>query len=114
VSEPDPDAVAAVNRFIPNVSSASLEEGTRILREAALAEFQQTVEELQGRQKKVQLDFAQGQANRSDEAQKAATKQLLELQVEQMEKLKQIAAKSKVQIETFQQLKAASGKSGRL
>jgi hypothetical protein len=113
-SQPEPAAQAdaaalnAVKRAIPDVPSASLEQGARILREAALAEFQQTVQELQGRLKKVEQNFIEGQNNKSDEQQQAATKQLQELQAEQMEKLKQIAAKSKAQIDTFQQLKGAA------
>ena len=107
---PQTDAAAldAVKRAIPNVQSASLEQGTRILREAALAEFQQTVQELQARLKKAEQNFIEGQNNKSGEQQKLATKQLQELQAEQMEKLKQIAAKSKAQIDSFQQLKGAA------
>lgn len=98
----------AVKRSIPNVNSASLEEDTRVLREAAVAEFQQTVQEFQARLKKAEQNFIQGQNNRSVEQQKIATKQLQELQAEQMEKLKQIAAKSKAEIETLRQLKGAA------
>lgn len=101
-------ALDAVKRSIPNVNSASLEEGTRILREAAVAEFQQTVQELQARLKKAEQNFIQGQNNRFDDQQQIATKQLQELQAEQMEKLKQIAANSKAQIETLRQLKGAA------
>jgi hypothetical protein len=101
-------ALDTVKRAISNVNSASLEQGTRILRQAAVAEFRQTVQELQARQKTAEQNFIRGQNNRSDEEQKTATKQLQELQAEQMEELKQIAAKSKVQIETFQQLKGAA------
>jgi hypothetical protein len=104
----DPATLAAVKRAIPDVPSASLEQGAHILREAALAEFQQTVQELQVRLNKVEQNFIEGQNNKSDEQQQAATKQLQELQAEQMEKLKQIAAKSKAQIDTFQQLKGAA------
>ena len=101
-------ALDAVKRSIPNLNSASLEEGTQILREAAVAEFQHTVQELQARLKKAEQNFIQGQNNRSDEQQRNATKQLQELQVEQLEKLKQIAAKSQAQIETLRQLKGAA------
>jgi hypothetical protein len=101
-------ALDAVKCAIPNVSSVSLEEGTRVLREAALAEFRQTAQELQARQKKAEEDFIRGQNNRSADEQKITTQQLQELQAEQMQKLKQIAAKSRAQIETFRQLKAAA------
>jgi hypothetical protein len=101
-------ALEAVKRSIPDVNSASLEAGKRILREAAVTEFEQAVLDLQTRQKKAEQDFIQGQINNSDEQQRVATKKLQELQSEQMEKLKQIAANSKAQIDAFEQLKGAS------
>lgn len=101
-------ALEAVKRSIPDVNSASLEAGRRILREAAVTEFEQAVLDLQARQKKAEQDFLQGQINKSDEQQRVATKKLQELQTEQMEKLKQIAANSKAQIDAFEQLKGAS------
>lgn len=101
-------ALEAVKRSIPDVHSASLESGKRILREAAVTEFEQAVLDLQARQKKAEQDFIQGQTNKSDEQQRVATKKLQELQTEQMEKLKQIAANSKAQIDAFEQLKGAS------
>lgn len=101
-------ALDAVKRSISNWDSTSLEAGIQILREAAVAEFQQTVQELQARQKKVEENFIKGQNSQSGEQQQIATKQLRELQMEQMEKLQQIAAKSKAQMEAFQQLKGAS------
>jgi flagellar basal body-associated protein FliL len=102
---PDLAALDAVKRYIPDLNSASLEEGTRILREAALAEFQQTARELQARQTKAEQNFIQGQNNQSDAQQQMATKELQQLRAEQVEKLKKIAAKSQAQIETLQQLK---------
>ena len=104
----DPAALEAVQRAIPNVKSTTLESGTRILRKAAVAEFQQTVEDLRARQKQAEQDLIKGQNKLSDEQRKIAMKQLQELQAEQIEKLKQIAANSKAQIDTFQQLKGAA------
>jgi hypothetical protein len=106
-SEEDAAALAVVKSSIRNVKSTSESEGTRILREAALADFQHAVQELQARQKKAEQLFIQGQRNNSEEQQRAATKELQQLQVEQMEKLKEIAARSKAEIETFTQLKRA-------
>jgi hypothetical protein len=103
----DPVALETVKRSIPDVNAASLEAGKRILREAAVTEFEQAVLDLQARQKKAEQDFIQAQNNKSDEQQRAATKKLQELQAEQMEKLKQIAADSQAQIDAFEQLKAA-------
>ena len=104
----DPAALEAVQRAIPNVKSATLESGTRILRKAAVAEFQQTVEDFRARQKQAEQDLIKGQNKLSDEQRKIAMKQLQELQAQQIEKLKQIAANSKAQIDTFQQLKGAA------
>jgi hypothetical protein len=104
----DSAALDSVKHSIPNLQSTSLEEGTRILRAAALTEFLQTVEELQARQKKVEQNFSDGQINRSEEQQRTATKQLQELRAEQVEKLKQIAAKSRAEIKTLEQLKGVA------
>ena len=104
----DHAALEAVKRAIPNVKSATLESGTRILRKAAVAEFQQTVEDFRARQKQAEQDLIKGQNKLSDEQRKIAMKQLQELQAEQIEKLKQIAANSRAQIDTFQQLKGAA------
>ena len=101
-------ALDAVKRSIPRLNSASFEEGTRILRAAALAELRQTAEEWQARQQQAEHNFIQGQNNHSDAQQQMAAKQLRQLQAEQLEKLQQIAAKSQAQIETLQQLKETS------
>jgi hypothetical protein len=104
----DPAAFAAVNRAIPNISLASMEHGTLVLRKAALAEFQQVVQELQARQKKAEQNFIEGQGTQSAEQQMIVAKELQQLQAEQMEKLKEIAANSKAQIDALKQLKGQS------
>lgn len=101
----DPAALEAVKRAIPNAEAISLEKGALILRKAALADLELVVQEFKARQKQVEQNFTKGESRLSDERQKIATQQLKELQLEQMEKLKQIAANSKAQIEAFQQIK---------
>jgi hypothetical protein len=108
VAQPDPIALAAIKQSIPNVNAISLEEGTRILRATALVEFLKTTDELKARQKNAEQKFIEGQNNSSTEQQRLATKQLRDLQAEQVEKLQQIAAKSRSEIQTFQQLKRAA------
>jgi hypothetical protein len=106
--QPDPSALAAIQRSIPNVNSISLEEGTKILRATALAEFLKTTDELKERQKKAEAIFAAGQNKGSSGQQRLAAKQLRDLQAEQVEKLQQIAANARAEIETLQQLKRAA------
>jgi hypothetical protein len=100
----DPAALEAVKRAIPNVASTSVETGNRILRKAAVAEFEQATRELRALQKEAEQDLNK----LSEEQQKGAAAQLRERQARQMAKLEQIAADSKAQIDAFQQLKEAA------
>ena len=102
------NAVQEVKALIPNPAAVSVEEGTRILREAALKDFTAAANEMQAQVKEAQQRLAQAQNGGSAADQQAAMKNLQQLQAQQTEKLKDIAAKSQAQIEAFQQLKAAS------
>ena len=101
-------ALDAVKGLIPDPNATSTEKAARILREAALEDFQHTAQEFQARQKKAEQKFIQGQNDRSGEQQRIAAKELRELQAERAEKLMQIAAKSKAQIDAFEQFKGAA------
>jgi hypothetical protein len=104
----DPVALAAVQRSIPNLELASLKEGTRVLRRTALAEFQQAARDFQTRQQEAEQAYNQASIDRSDSRQRAAAKKLKELQAQQMEELKEIAANSAAQIEALHDLKKAA------
>lgn len=107
-SVPDAAAVEAVQRAIPNVPGTGLESGTRILRKTAVAEFQQKAEELLARQKELEQNLINGQGRMSLDQQEGVKRKIRELQAAQMEKLMQIAANSKAQIDAFEQLKGAA------
>ena len=94
-----------VRRAIPNFASVSLEEGTRILREAALKDFRETVAAMEIQVQEAQQSLSQAQNGGSEAEQQAARKRLQEVRSEQTEKLKQIAARSATQIEALRQLK---------
>ena len=85
----------------------SVEEGTRILREAALKDFTTAANEMAAQVKEAQQRLAQVQNGGSDADQQAAMKHLQQVQAKQTEKLNQIASRSKAQIDALQQLKAA-------
>ena len=100
----DTPAMDAVKRAIPNPDSVSLEDGTQILHDAALAQFKQEAQDMGAKIKAAQEAFVQSQGQSEADRQSALTL-LSQLQNEQMEKLKEIAAQSKAQTEAFQQLK---------
>ena len=57
----DTNAVREVKALIPNLGAVSAEEGTRILREAALKDFTAAATELEAQVKEAQRRLAQAQ-----------------------------------------------------
>jgi len=104
----DPATIEEVKRAITNLAAVSVEEGARILREAALKDFKTAVGEMETQVKEAQQRFSEAQNGGTDADRQAALKCLQQVQADQAEKLQQIAAKSKAQIEALQQLKAAA------
>jgi len=96
-------AAAEVRLAITNLDAVSLADGKQALRVAALKEIMEVTDELQRRVKEAQQRVTE--ANGSEAEQQAALKQLQQLQIEQTEKLKEIAARSKAQIQALEQIK---------
>jgi hypothetical protein len=115
-SDPRPQAAAkadvasleAVKRAITNLDSVSVEEGSRLLRDAALDQFEKAAREMQARVRQAEERFLQAQNNQSKAEQEAALKDLRQVQNEQSKKLEEIALESKAQLEALQQLKGAA------
>jgi hypothetical protein len=105
--EPDTNVVREIKALIPNLGDVSLEEGTRILREAALSDFAAAAEDMEAQLKQAEQRLAQAKSGGSDADQQAAVKQLQQVQANQNKKLQEIAARSKAQVDALQQLKAA-------
>jgi hypothetical protein len=109
LSTVDPAAAKAalqeVGRVIPNVASVSLEDGTRMLRESALAQLKAEFSTMQTQAAAVQQKLAEAQSGKSEAEQQAARKQLQKIQSEQTEKLEQIAQRLQDQIAALKQLK---------
>ncbi len=104
----DAASLAAVKQTITNLDAVSVEDGSRLLRVAALAQFQKTAQEMQAKVKQAEERFLQGQENQSKAEQDAALKDLRQLQKEQIKKLQEIALESKAQQEALRQLKGAA------
>ena len=103
-----PADVEEVKRTVPNFASVSLEEGTRILREAALKDFKAAAGAMEIQVKEAQQRLSQAQNSGSETEQQTAMKHLQQVQSEHTEAFKQIAAKSAAQIEALRQLKEAA------
>ena len=108
VRAPDTGVVEQVKRLIPNSATISTEEGSQILRQSALKEYSQAVNDMQVQVREAQRQLEQAQNTGSAADQESAVKRLQELQAAQSEKLKKIAFKSQAQIAAFQQLKAGA------
>ena len=100
-------ALQEVKALIPNLAAVSEAEATQLLREAALKELTAAAKEMETQIKEAEQRISQAQNGGSEADQQAAKQHLLQLRAEQTEKLKRIAARSRAQIETLQQLKAA-------
>lgn len=103
----DPVATAEVKRQIPDLANVSLEEGSRVLRAAALQDFKAAVSEMEAQLKQAEARVAEAQNGKSEAEQQAAVKNLQRVQAEQAVKLRDITIRSSAQIEALRQLKTA-------
>ena len=107
VSQVNTTAVQEVKALIPNLPTVSEEAGRQILQDAALKDYKSAVSEMQTQVQEAEQLLAQAKNGGTDAEQQAAAKHLQQVKDEQSEKLKQIAARSRAQIEALQQIKAA-------
>jgi hypothetical protein len=103
-----PEVTNEIVRLIPDLKGTSLDDGTRILREAALQEFIAAGTEMENKLKVAQQRLSDAQNGQSEAEQQAAMKHLQDVQLEQGQKYKQIAARLQTQLAVFEQMKAAA------
>jgi hypothetical protein len=108
VSRPDPAALDAVKRLIPNVDSVSLAEGTEALRQSSLAELKKEALEMQARVKEAEDRFVQAEANQSQAGQEAARKELQQIQADQLASQRRLTATSQAEMNALRQIKGAA------
>ena len=106
--KPDPDIVAEVKRRVPNFVSVSLEEGSQILREAAVKDLQAALSQMEGQRKEAEQRVARMEEAKSETEKQAALKDLQRLQAEQAAKLREFTTRSSAQIEVLRQLKESA------
>ena len=102
-----PETTNEILRLIPDVKGTSLEDGIGILRQAAVDKFSEAGAEMQKQIQAAQQQLADAQNGRSEAEQQAAMKHLQQVQLDQAEKIKQIAAQLQTRISAFEQMKAA-------
>jgi hypothetical protein len=101
------NAIQEVKALIPDLAAVSVEAGKQMLQDAALKDFTAAAKEMQTQIKEAEQRLSQAHNGGSDAEQQAAMKHLQQVQAEQTEKLRDIAAKAKAQSDSFLQLKAA-------
>jgi hypothetical protein len=101
----DTNAIQDLRRAVPNLASISLEQGSQLLREAALSEFKAAAGEMETRLKQAQQRLNVAHRGESDAEQQEAMKELQRVHVEQTEKLKEIAARLQAQLAELERLK---------
>ena len=103
-----PETTNEIVRLIPNVNATSLEDGIGILRNAAVDKFSEAGAEMEKQIHAAQQQVADAQNGQSEAEQQAAMKHLQQVQLDQAEKLKAVAAQLQTQISVFEQMKAAA------
>jgi len=102
-----PETTNEILRLISDVKGTSLEDGIGILRQATVDKFSAAGAEMEKQIQAAQQQLSDAQNGRSEAEQQAAMKHLQQVQLEQPEKIKALAAQLKVQISVFEQMKAA-------
>jgi len=106
------EATSAVNRLIPNLNATSLEEGSRILRDASMADLVAAGTEMENQIKAAQQALNEAQQGKPEAEQQAALTHMKKVQLDQADKIKQIAAQLQSRLAIFQQLKTGPPASG--
>jgi hypothetical protein len=111
--KPNPETARAeaaaeqqVRSELPNLADLSLEDGTRLLREKAMKQYEAAVNEMKARVGEAQQRLTQAQSGGTEAEQAAALKQLQQVQLDQADKLKALAAQLDLQLAALAKLKA--------
>ncbi len=108
IAKPSPEIVSSIKRLIPDPGAVSPDEARQIFHAEYMKECAQAGAEMEAQIGAAQQQAAQAQASGSPEQLAAAQKHLLAVQLQQGEKLKQIAADLQTRMAIFQQMKAGA------
>ncbi len=102
----DAAIIDEVKRKVPNLETVSLDEGSQLLRDAAVTDMKAALADTDAKIHEAEQRLTQAQAGGSDADKQAALKNLQQAQAAQTAKLKQIADRTAAQVEALKQLKA--------
>ena len=102
---PNTMAIEEVKQALPDLESVSVKEGTRRLREKALADFTAINLKMEGRIKDAEQRVLDAQKNGDEATTQAAIQQLQRIQSERTEKFKQIAAQAQARVTALEEMK---------
>jgi len=103
-----PETTNDIRQLIPDIPGTSLDDGIGILRQAAVNKIADAGAEMEKQIQAAQQQLATAQIGASAAEQQAARKHLQQVQLDEAEKLKQIAAQLQAQISVFEQMKAVA------
>ncbi|MDD5139178.1 MAG: Gldg family protein [Verrucomicrobiales bacterium] len=108
VARPSPGTIATINRLIPDVNAVTAEQAGQIFHSEYLKQCGEVGAEAEARIKAAQQQLAGAQAGGSEADIQAARKNVLEVQLAQGEKLKDLAAQLQIQLAVFQRMKSGA------
>jgi len=100
-----PEVTNEIARLIPDIDRTSLDDGIGILRAAAVNRMTEAGAEMEKQIQIAQQQVAEAQNGRPEAEQQAAVKHLQQVELEQAEKTKAIAARLQTEISVFEQMK---------
>jgi D-ribose pyranose/furanose isomerase RbsD len=104
----DPAISEELLKTFPDLASRSFDDAAQVLRESAFAQFKAAAIEMQAKVQLAQQALAAARQNKSEAEQEAALKAFQEIQAEQANKLKAIAARLQERLVVLQRLKDTS------
>jgi hypothetical protein len=104
----DPAISEELLKTFPDLASRSFDEAAQVLRESAFEQFKAAAMEMQAKVQLAQQALAAARGNKSEAEQQEALKAFQEIQAEQANKLKAIAARLQERIVVLQRLKDTS------
>jgi len=108
VAKPSPEIIDSIHRLIPDLRPVSVEQADKIFHAEFMKEYEQASSAAEAEVSAAQQQVVQAQSGGSPDDLAAAQKKLLDVQLAQGEKIKQLAANLQTRLAVFQQLKAAA------
>lgn len=113
IAKPSPEIISSIQRLVPDVNATSIDDANRIFHEDYLKQCAAAGQELETQISAASAQVVQAQNNGSAADLEKARNHLLQIQLSQGEKLKEIAAHLQIEMAVFQQMKNANTNSAK-